>query len=94
MSAICCFGEIMLRLSPPAGERLVRARGFDAVYGGAEANVAAALSVSKRKAYDIIYSLPHLSGPIRVSEKVLEQWIKDSTIYPVFPGKNKRGKEA
>jgi len=44
MSAICCFGEIMLRLSPPAGERLVRARGFDAVYGGAEANVAAALA--------------------------------------------------
>jgi hypothetical protein len=58
------------------------------------AQVAAALSVSKRKAYDIRYSLPHLPGPIRVSEKVLEQWIKDSTIYPVFPGKNKRGKEA
>jgi 2-dehydro-3-deoxygluconokinase len=39
-----CFGEIMLRLTPPNELRLVQANSFDAVYGGSEANVAVALS--------------------------------------------------
>ncbi len=38
------FGEIMLRLSPPGFQRFVQARSFDVVYGGGEANVAAALA--------------------------------------------------
>jgi 2-dehydro-3-deoxygluconokinase len=41
---IVTFGEIMLRLSPPGFQRFVQARSFDAVYGGGEANVAAALA--------------------------------------------------
>jgi 2-dehydro-3-deoxygluconokinase len=41
---VVTFGEIMLRLSPPPGQRLRRATGFDATYGGAEANVAVALA--------------------------------------------------
>ena len=32
-----CFGEIMLRLSPPGYERITQAKSFDAYYGGAEA---------------------------------------------------------
>ena len=43
MSHIVCFGEVLLRLSPPSAMRFAQADGFDAVYGGAEANVAAAL---------------------------------------------------
>ena len=39
-----CFGEIMLRLSPPGYERITQAKSFDAYYGGAEANVAVALA--------------------------------------------------
>jgi 2-dehydro-3-deoxygluconokinase len=39
-----CFGEIMLRLSPPDHVPLRQAARLDMVYGGAEANVAAALS--------------------------------------------------
>jgi 2-dehydro-3-deoxygluconokinase len=42
--SIVCFGEIMLRLSPPNGDRLVQANSFDAEYGGSEANVAVSLS--------------------------------------------------
>jgi len=42
--SVVTFGEIMLRLSPPGYERLIQADCFDATYGGAEANVAAALS--------------------------------------------------
>ncbi len=41
---ICCFGEILLRLSPPNGLRLVQTNAFDAHYGGSEANVAISLA--------------------------------------------------
>ncbi|MGI6705075.1 MAG: PfkB family carbohydrate kinase [Clostridia bacterium] len=41
---IICFGEIMLRLSPPGHLRLVQANSLDVVYGGSEANVAVALA--------------------------------------------------
>jgi len=41
---ITCFGEILLRLSPPERQLLVQAGGFDLAVGGAEANVASALA--------------------------------------------------
>jgi 2-dehydro-3-deoxygluconokinase len=41
---VVTFGEIMLRLSPPDHRRFVQADSFDVTYGGAEANVAAALA--------------------------------------------------
>ncbi|MBQ4353268.1 MAG: sugar kinase [Clostridia bacterium] len=41
---ITCFGEYLLRLAPPGAYRFTQADSFDAVYGGAEANVAAALA--------------------------------------------------
>ncbi len=44
MKKIVTFGEIMLRLSPPGFQRFVQAKGFDAFYGGGEANVAFSLA--------------------------------------------------
>ncbi len=41
---IVTFGEIMLRLSPPLGDRFRQTGTFDVTYGGAEANVAASLA--------------------------------------------------
>lgn len=41
---ITCFGEILLRLSPPDRQMLVQAQSLDLVAGGAEANVASALA--------------------------------------------------
>ena len=41
---IICFGEIMLRLSPPNNLRMAQARSLDVQYGGSEANVAVALA--------------------------------------------------
>lgn len=41
---VTCFGEILLRLSPPDRQMLVQAQGLDLVVGGAEANVASALA--------------------------------------------------
>jgi 2-dehydro-3-deoxygluconokinase len=43
-SKIICFGEIMLRLSPPGFERLLQSPVLSATFGGGEANVAASLS--------------------------------------------------
>jgi 2-dehydro-3-deoxygluconokinase len=42
--AIVTFGEVMLRLSPPQGQRFGQNTTFDIAYGGAEANVAVALA--------------------------------------------------
>lgn len=44
MAKVITLGELMLRLSPPGNARLVQASSFDVNYGGAEANVASALS--------------------------------------------------
>lgn len=44
MKKTVCFGEVMLRLSPPGFQRFTQARSFDVVYGGGESNVAASLS--------------------------------------------------
>ncbi|QDH33318.1 sugar kinase [Porphyrobacter sp. YT40] len=41
---VTCFGEVLLRLSPPGRQLLVQAQSLDMVVGGAEANVAAALA--------------------------------------------------
>lgn len=42
---VLTFGEIMLRLKPPAFTRILQATGFEVSYGGAEANVAVSLSL-------------------------------------------------
>ncbi len=44
MGKVVCFGEIMLRLSPPGYQRIVQASSFDVVYGGGEANVSVSLA--------------------------------------------------
>jgi 2-dehydro-3-deoxygluconokinase len=43
-SKVLTFGEIMLRLAPPGYERFLQSSQFVATFGGAEANVAVALS--------------------------------------------------
>ena len=44
MGRVVTFGELMLKLSPPAYERLIQAHSFNVDYSGAEANVAVSLS--------------------------------------------------
>ena len=44
LGPVVCFGEMLLRLSPPRAEPLAQARTLDLNVGGAEANVAAALA--------------------------------------------------
>jgi 2-dehydro-3-deoxygluconokinase len=44
MPKTVCFGEIMLRLSPPGFERLFQSPVLQATFGGGEANVAVSLA--------------------------------------------------
>jgi 2-dehydro-3-deoxygluconokinase len=44
MSEFLTFGEIMLRLKTPGNERFFQSPGFEATFGGGEANVAVALA--------------------------------------------------
>jgi 2-dehydro-3-deoxygluconokinase len=44
MATTVCFGEIMLRLSPPGHERLFQTPALQAMFGGGEANVAVSLA--------------------------------------------------
>ena len=44
MSTVICFGEMLLRLSPPGCERLLQSPVFTARFGGSEANVAVSLA--------------------------------------------------
>lgn len=41
---LVCFGELLLRLSPPGARLMVQAQSLEMVVGGAEANVAVALA--------------------------------------------------
>ncbi len=42
---VVCFGEVLMRLSPPAGELPLQSPRFEARFGGAEANVAVSLAI-------------------------------------------------
>lgn len=45
MKKVLSFGEMMLRLKPPANERILQTNMFEGTYGGAEANVAVSLAL-------------------------------------------------
>lgn len=47
---IVCFGELLIRLSAPTGEKLLQTPSLDVVFGGAEANVAVCLAQLGRTA--------------------------------------------
>ncbi|MCU0843885.1 MAG: sugar kinase [Spirochaetes bacterium] len=44
-ATVVTLGELMLRLSPPAGERFLQSPQFEARFGGGEANVAVSLAL-------------------------------------------------
>lgn len=44
MSVVVCFGEVMLRLTPPGNTRYSQTQSFDVAFGGAENNVAVSLA--------------------------------------------------
>ncbi len=45
MTLFLCFGEIMMRLTPPGYERFLQAEQYQRTFGGSEINVAVSLSI-------------------------------------------------
>lgn len=61
MSAVLCFGELLLRLGAPGRQMLLQTPQFEVSVGGAEANVAVALAQFGHSAR-VLTALPH--GPL------------------------------
>jgi 2-dehydro-3-deoxygluconokinase len=59
---IVCFGEIMLRLSPPGFERLLQSPVLSATFGGGEANVAVSLAHFGLESHYLTALPPHAIG--------------------------------
>jgi len=68
MKTVVCFGEIMLRLSPPGYLRIVQTHAFNALYGGGEANVAVSLANYGIHAAYVTRVPPHAVGQAAVNE--------------------------
>jgi hypothetical protein len=52
--------------------------------------VAEIMSISRRSAYTLMHSIPHIEQPLRVSERALREYIEKKTVYPMPIGKRKR----
>lgn len=62
MEKIVLFGELMLRLKPQGKERFLQSPGFEAVFGGSEANVAVSLSILGKNAVYVTALPDHAIG--------------------------------
>lgn len=67
-ATVVTFGEIMLRLAPPPGRRLVRAEHLETCFGGAEANVAVALAGLGRSSRFVTALPEHAIGQAAVDQ--------------------------
>ncbi len=80
------FGEIMLRLSPPSGERLVRGDIFEKRAGGAELNVASGVSLLGLRT-GIISKLPDNEMGTYIKNRIRFVGVSDDyLLYDSEPG--------
>src|SRR6185295_17721752 len=63
---VICFGELMLRLSPPGFERFLQSPAFSATFGGGEANVAVSLAHFGLESWYVTRLPPHAIGDAAV----------------------------
>lgn len=79
MPRAVCFGEVMVRLSSPPGERLLQSALFEARAGGAEANVAVSLA---RLGWDarIVTRLPSQALGLAVRDELRRHGVNTSGI--------------
>lgn len=45
--------------------------------------VAEIMSISKRSAYTVMYRMPHMEQPLRVTERALREYIESKMVYPI-----------
>ena len=66
---LICFGEVMLRLSPPENERIMRGEVFEKRAGGSELNVASGVSLlGLRKEFITMQRLRRKYSSIRLND--------------------------
>lgn len=96
---VVTFGEIMMRLSPPAHQRFVQTQSFDVTYGGGEANVAVALAgygldsyfISKLPAHEIGQAAVNHLRRFGVSDRYIVRGGDRLGIYFLEMGASQRG---
>jgi 2-dehydro-3-deoxygluconokinase len=83
--AVVCFGEMLIRFSPPGQELLLQSPALKVVYGGAEANVAVGLSRLGRRARMVSVVPDNDLGRAAVGE--LRRWGVDVSGVRSGPGR-------
>ena len=83
--AVVCFGEMLIRLSPPGQELLLQSPALRVVYGGAEANVAVGLSRLGRRARMVSVVPDNDLGRAALGE--LRRWGVDGSGVRFGPGR-------
>ena len=86
---VLSLGEILLRLSPPQNERIVREDNFEKQVGGAELNVLSGASLLGLRT-GIISKIPYNDIGIYARNKIIFVGVSD--VYLVYD-KMKNGKE-
>lgn len=76
---IVCFGEILLRLSPPNHLKIFKSKTFEAHYGGAEANVGASLALMGCDV-NMVTALPQNELGISAESEMLSYGMKANSI--------------
>jgi 2-dehydro-3-deoxygluconokinase len=76
---IVCFGEILLRLSPPNHLKIFKSKTFEAHYGGAEANVGASLALMGCDV-NIVTALPQNELGASAESEMLSYGMRANTI--------------
>lgn len=73
------FGEVMVRFTPPSGQRLEQARTLDVAFGGTEANVAVVLArLGLRTAW--VSRLPENSWGRRITRELMAHGVETSHV--------------
>jgi 2-dehydro-3-deoxygluconokinase len=83
--AVVCFGELLIRLSPPGQELLLQSPALRVIYGGAEANVAVGLSRLGRHARMVSVVPDNELG--RAAQGELRRWGVDVSGVKFGPGR-------
>ena len=85
MARFVCFGEIMIRLTAPAGELMLQTPRLDVTFGGAEANVAVSLARFGHDARVATVLPDNALGHAAVAE--LRRYGVDTSLCALQPGR-------
>jgi 2-dehydro-3-deoxygluconokinase len=83
---VVCFGELLLRLSAPTGQRLLQSAAFEVCVGGAEANVAVCLAQLGQRA-DLVSIAPDNALGRAARDEVRRHGVNTDRVHLVDDGR-------